>query len=269
VHSSLPANSGSTSASITSPKLSLAFGPWAETEFYVALGRSFHSNDARGTTLKVDPQTGDPATPVTPLVRALGQEAGVRSAAVPRWQWTLSLWRLDLDSELVFSGDAGITEPSRPSRREGVEWANTVQITPWASLGLDLAWSKARFTTFDPVGDRIPGAVEGVGSLSLDLHPAKGWQTTFGLRCFGARPLIEDNSVRSKASLLAQAKVSWEPNPRWRFNLEGFNLANRKAADIDYYYRSRLSGEPTAGLDDIHFHPIEPRNFRLSATWRF
>ncbi len=269
VQSSLPANSGSTSASITSPKLSLAFGPWAETEFYVAKGRSFHSNDARGTTLKVDPQTGDPATSVTPLVRALGQEVGVRSSAVPRWQWTLSLWRLDLDSELVFSGDAGITEPSRPSRREGVEWANTVQITPWASLDLDLAWSKARFTTFDPVGDRIPGAVEGVGSLSLDLHPAKGWQTTFGFRYFGARPLIEDNTVRSKSSLLAQAKVSWEPNTRWRINLEGFNLANRKAADIDYYYRSRLPGEPAAGVDDIHFHPVEPRNLRLGIACRF
>ena len=269
VNSSLAANSGRTSAAITSPKLSLAFGPWAETEFYVATGRSFHSNDARGTTLRVDPQTGDPATPVTPLVRATGSEFGLRSAAIPRWQWTLSFWRLDLASELVFSGDAGITEPSRPSLRQGVEWANTVQLSSWASLDADLAYSKARFTVFDPIGDRIPGAVEGVGSVSLDLRPAKEWQVTVGLRYFGARPLIEDNSVRSKASLLAQAKLSWEPNPRLRFTLESFNLTDRKAADIDYYYTSRLSGEPAQGVDDIHFHPVEPRNIRLGAAWRF
>ena len=269
VNSSLAANSGRTSASITSPKLSLAFGPWAETEFYVATGRSFHSNDARGTTLRLDPQTGDPATPVTPLVRATGSEFGLRSAAIPRWQWTLSFWRLDLASELVFSGDAGITEPSRPSLRQGVEWSNTVQLASWASLDADVAYSKARFTQFDPIGDRIPGAVEGVGSVSLDLRPAKGWQANVGLRYFGARPLIEDNSVRSKASLLAQAKLSWEPNAHWRVTLEAFNLMDSKAADIDYYYTSRLPGEPAQGVDDIHFHPIEPRNIRLGMAWRF
>ncbi len=269
IQSHLAENTGRTSASITSPKISLAFGPWAETEVYVAAGRSFHSNDARGTTLRIDPQTGDPATPVTPLVRATGTEVGLRSAAIPRWQWTLSFWRLDLGSELVFSGDAGITEPSRPSRRQGVEWANTVQLASWANLDLDFAYSKARFAAFDPAGNRIPGAVEGVGSFGLDLHPFKAWQMTLGLRYFGARPLIEDNSVRSKSSLLAQAKVSWQPSPTWCLTLQAFNLTNRKAADIDYYYTSRLPGEPAEGVDDIHFHPLEPRNLRLGLTWRF
>jgi len=268
-------NSGHIQASITSPKASIAFGPWSETEFYIAGGRSFHSNDARGTTLHVDPKTGsridgkgNTIAPVTPLVRSTGYEIGVRSAALPRWQWTFSLWRLDLGSELVFSGDAGITEPSRPSRREGAELSNTVQLAPWASVDMDLAYSRARFTVFDAVGDHIPGAVEGVGSLSLNLHPAKAWEITVGLRYFGARPLVEDNSVRSRPSTLAQGKVSWEASPRWKFTLEGFNLANRRASDIDYFYESQLKTE-SAPVSDIHFHPVEPRNFRFGVTWHF
>jgi hypothetical protein len=269
VSSSLPENGGRASASLTSPKLALAFGPWAETELYAAVGRGFHRNDARGTTLKVDPRTGDPAEPVTPLVKATGSELGLRCAAFPRWQWTLSLWRLDLASELVFLGDAGITEPSRPSRREGVEFANTVQLSPRASLTADLAWSKARFTAFDPAGNRIPGAVEGVGTLSLDVRPAPGWQVSAGLRYVGPRPLIEDDSVRAEASVLAQAKVAWEPSPRWKVDLELFNLANREAADIQYFYRSRLPGEPLEGVGDRHVHPVEPRSARLGVTWRW
>jgi hypothetical protein len=39
-----------------------------------------------------------------------------------------------------------------------------------------------------------------------------------------------------------------------------------KVSDIDYFYTSRLPGEPAGGVDDIHTHPAEPREFRLSIT---
>mgnify|MGYP000854749106 CR=1 FL=1 len=58
--------------------------------------------------------------------------------------------------------------------------------------------------------------------------------------------LIEDDSVRAEASVLVQAKVEWAPSPRWKVGLELFNLANREAADIQSFYRSRLPGEPQA-----------------------
>jgi hypothetical protein len=47
---------------------------------------------------------------------------------------------------------------------------------------------------------------------------------------------------------------------------DGFNLLNADASQIDYYYTSRLPGEPAAGIDEVHFHPLEPRSFRLSLT---
>ena len=61
-HSSVAANSGSSGASIASPKLSLVYSPTASTDVYANWGRGFHSNDARGTVMRVDPR--DAATPV-------------------------------------------------------------------------------------------------------------------------------------------------------------------------------------------------------------
>lgn len=269
VRAGLPENGGAASEALTSPKLAVVLGPWRDTELYLSAARGFHSNDARGTTLRVDPGTGEAAERVTPLVKATGYEVGVRSAASPRWRWSVALWRLDLASELVFLGDAGITEPSRPSRRTGFEATQTLTLASWASLDLDLAYSRARFTAFDPAGDRIPGAVEGVGSLSLNLRPAQAWQVTLGLRHFGGRPLVEDASVRSTGSTLASMKATFEPMPRLRLTAEVFNLGSSQASDIDYFYRSRLPGEPEEGVDDIHFHPVEPRTVRLGVGWRF
>ena len=57
VNSSNPLNSGKNSDSLLSPKLSLIFGPFKRSEFYFNAARAFHSNDARGTTITVDPKT--------------------------------------------------------------------------------------------------------------------------------------------------------------------------------------------------------------------
>lgn len=124
VDSDTPANSGDVIDGIASPKLSLIFGPCAKTEYYVNAGTGLHSNDARGTTITVSPASGSPAQNVDPLVRSKSVEIGARTSLVPNLVSTLSLYYLKVDSELVFTGDAGDTEPSAASRRLGVEFAN-------------------------------------------------------------------------------------------------------------------------------------------------
>ena len=92
VDSDIAENSGSRSAGIGSPKLSVIFGPWQKTEYFVNFGEGFHSNDGRGTTTDVDPGTGDAVNPVTPLVRAKGAELGIRTEVIPNLQSSLSFW---------------------------------------------------------------------------------------------------------------------------------------------------------------------------------
>jgi hypothetical protein len=269
VSSDRAANSGERSAGLLSPKLGLAFGPWAGTELYANAGFGFHSNDARGTTIRVDPRTGDPADPVDPLVRARGAELGVRSLAVRRVHTTLSLWALDLDSELLYVGDAGTTEASRPSRRRGIEWTVDWVPRPWLSLDASLAWSRARFADADPAGDRIPAAVEGVISTGLAVHDLHGWLGSLRWRYFGPRPLIEDNSVRSESAHLVTAQLGYTFKQRVTVKLDVFNLFDAEVSDVDYFYTSRLPGEPAGGVEDIHFHPMEPRTVRIGVAVRF
>jgi hypothetical protein len=268
VASDTPANSGTARDSIASPKLALIFGPWAKTEYYLNAGTGFHSNDARGTTIAIDPKTGEAADRVPPLVRSRGAEVGVRSEFIRGLQSTLSLYRLDFASELLFAGDAGTTYAGRPSRRTGVEFSNYFKPLDWLTIDADLAFAQARFKGFDPAGNRIPGAVEGVASVALAVDRIGPVFGALQLRYFGPRPLVEDNAVRSSGTATLNGRVGWRIDRASRIEIEGFNLTNRKNSAIDYYYESRLRGEPTA-VNDVHFHPIEPRSFRVTLTTTF
>jgi hypothetical protein len=268
VASDLAANSGTTNAQITSPKLNLIFGPFARTEYFINYGQGFHSNDARGTTTTIDPTTLAPAQKVPALVKSKGAEIGVRTEAISGLQSSLSLWRLELASELVFAGDAGTTEASRPSLRRGIEWSNRYIPKPWIIMDLDLSASHAQFTDGDPAGNYIPGSIDKVASLGVTLNDLGRWSFSGHLRYFGPRPLIEDNSVRSQSSTLVSLRTSYKVDPRWKINVDVFNLLNSQAHDIDYYYASQLRGE-AAPVNDIHFHPVEPRSFRIALIGNF
>ena len=269
VDANLNANSGKVSDQMVTPKLAIIFGPWRKSEFYLNYGQGFHSNDARGTTIRVDPADGvTPVDRVQPLVRTTGYEAGIRSEPISGWQTTLALWQLDSASELLFVGDAGTTEPSRPSHRYGVEWTNLYLATDWLAFDADLAWSHARFTSDDPAGDYIPGAVAATANLGITVDQAGPWFGALRYRYFGPRPLIEDNSVRSSSSGVTNLRVGYRFDKRSQLALEVFNLFDQQVNDIEYWYDSQLPNE-SAPVFDRHIHPAEPRTFRLTFSHRF
>ncbi|PLW71024.1 TonB-dependent receptor [Pseudohalioglobus lutimaris] len=267
VESDRAINSGSDADTIISPKASLIYTPSANREFYLSGGLGFHSNDARGTTIRVDPVSGDPVEAVDPLVRSRGAEVGLRNDWWGRANSSLALWYLELDSELLFVGDAGNTEASRPSRRWGVEWNNYWDVTEVWSLELDMAWTDARFDDRAPGGDFIPGAVEWVVSGALNAVYPGGWFGSLRLRQFGGAPLTEDGSVKADGSSLASLAIGWE-GERLRLQLDTLNLFDSDDHDIDYFYASRLPSEPADGIEDTHYHAFEPRQLRLSVGWR-
>jgi hypothetical protein len=269
VHSDLALNSGSTDDNITSPKLSLVIGPWAETEFFVNAGRGFHENDARGTTITVDPVDGVTAADrVRPMVRASGAEVGVRSALLPYTQVAVTAWTLDLDSELLYVGDAGATEANRASERSGVELGVYVTPREWLTLDADLAWSRGRFSEFDPAGDYIPGAVENVASVGVALQHPSGWFGGARFRHFGSAPLIEDNSVRSSPTTLVNLELGRRIGKRFSISVAAYNVFASKDNDITYFYESQLPGEASP-VEDRHFHPVEPRTLRMTVETRW
>ena len=269
VHTDLPVNSGVVRASLVSPKLTLAFGPWNGAEYFLAFGQGFHSNDARGTTIRVDPNDGvTPVSRVTPLVRATGAEAGVRSVLASNLEVSAALWTLRLDSELVLDNDASAIVPSGATRRYGLEFSGAWHPQPWIRLDLDLALTRARFSDFSPAGQYLPNAPEKLATLGVEINRPTGWFGGAHLRYFGATPLTQDDAVRSRPSLQLNAEAGYHFSPALSGTFSVFNLLDRRDDDIEYYYASRLR---TAAMpvNDLHFHPMEPRSLRMSLSYRF
>jgi len=250
---------------VLSPKVSVAVGPWLSTEIYANVGRGFHSNHAAGVVLEG----------ATPIVRTLGAEVGVRSAAVSNLQTSIAFWGIDSESELVYVPEAGFTEPSRPGRRYGVEWLNFWRVRPWFTVDADLAFSQARYTTDpDGTGTRIPDAVAGVYSLGATVSDRGGWGGSLRGRYLGSRALVEDGSVTSPASFVLNAQLGKAIGQRWQMVFEGFNLLNRRFDDIVYYYPTRLRDPRTGAIEaeersDFVTHPAEPRSVRVRLMLRF
>jgi outer membrane receptor protein involved in Fe transport len=285
-----PANSGTAAAFLPGPKLSLIFGPWDKTEFYLQGGYDFHSNDGRGATQTEEPISADnpypntPSTKISPLIETRGAEVGVRTLLVPRLQSTLSLWCLHSDSELQQDGDTGTTVASHQSSdRFGVEWANYYSLAKHLSLDLDAADSIARFTSPDPAdaapvspgstllgpgGEDVPEAVRLVVSSGITLHDWHGFSASLRLRYFGPRDLTSDGVYQSSPTLLLNAEAGYQINKTWRVSVEVLNLLDRHDHDIDYAYTSQVTPGSGAAFQDV-YHPVEPIQVRFGVTARF
>ncbi|EJO77498.1 TonB-dependent receptor [Leptospira interrogans serovar Pomona str. Kennewicki LC82-25] len=251
--------------STANPKGGIVFGPWLNTEIYLNAGRGFHTNDARGLTNKENT--------FTPIVRSYGGEFGVRSMVFENWKTVLSLWQLDLDSELIFEGDSASIVASRSSTRRGVEWSNYFEPIKGLILDSEVSISRSRFRGDESTGNFIPGSIEHVYSGGIALKETNGFFGSIRGRYFGPRALIEDNSVRSPPTTLFNFQIGKKFNDVWSIVFEIMNIQNAKVSDIDYYYASRLKSESEGpdegGYNDIHTRPASPRSIRFGVRALF
>ncbi len=268
VRSTIAANSGSSTAGIVSPKAAIAWTPIRQIELYANYGEGFHSNDGRGTAITIDPNDGiTPVDKVSALVKARGYETGVRARPIDGLTLTATYWWLDLASELQFEGDAGETAPVGPSKRHGYELSAFYKPAEWLTVDGQYSRSYARETDLPPGADHIPNALESVVSAGTVIKYARA-SAAVRVRHFGPYPIIEDNSVRARPLTVVNARVGYDFG-RIAIAADLLNAFDAKDNEIEYYYTSRLPGEPLAGVDDRHIKPIEPRQLRVSATARF
>jgi outer membrane receptor protein involved in Fe transport len=259
-----PKNSQAGTQSIVSPKFSAIFSPNPSVDLYANWGRGFHSNDAR--------INAEARLKQSLLVPAVGYEIGTRLRPADKLFMTAAAWSLKSKSELVFIGDAGTTEPSRPSKRNGIEFNVNWRPIKALEIDADLSRSKARFSDYDSQGQFIPGAMEKVASVGLSY--ATGLVTAgVRLRYFGGRALLESNDIRSKAATTLNAKIQYAGFKNTELSLSILNLTNRQFNDIEYAYASRLPFE--AAFDEAgaqatkHGHPGLPRTVRIGVKLAF
>ena len=106
-------------------------------------------------------------------------------------------------------------------------------------------------------------------SAGVTVPPQRPIFGSLRVRHFGPRPLIEDASVKSSSTTLWNADAGYRVANGARIVLEVFNLFDADVADIDYFYPSRLPGEPADGIEDIHTHASLPRSARVALQLSF
>jgi len=252
---------GNTVDSIVSPKANLILSPGAQTEVYLNFGTGFHSNDARNAILAENyPELAGNLR--SPLTRSLGYELGARTRQFEQLDLAAALWLLDLDSELVFVGDAGnqqtgaggTFEPSAASRRWGIDFEARWAARDWLFLDYDLTYADPRFRAS---GEAIPLAPTLLMNGGVTVEPFPGAAAALRVRYLGDRPAIEDRSLTARGYTLLDFLARY----RWR-NVEAslalLNLLDRDWREAQFADTSCLLGE----LQDPARHPGTPCSIR-------
>jgi outer membrane receptor protein involved in Fe transport len=238
-------------------KANLILGPWLRTELFGNFGTGFHSNDARAVI-------ANPGQEALPTAR--GWEVGVKSRLVPRVEFFATYWSLDLSSELVFVGDEGTTEARGRTHRDGVEVGATVQLLDWLTFTGDFTYTG--HAEFEDSGLPIPLAPRWTARADFTARLPFGLSSSFEMRHIGNR-VADDFGHHT-----ARGYTLFNSTTRYRYrNFEAFltveNLTNTDWREAQFFFTSRLAGEPAGGVDDIHFTPGTPRSFFGGLAWRF
>ncbi len=264
----LVANGGERSDQLFTGALRNRFALSDRSELYWNLGRSYHSNDARGVLATLDPVSGETIEPADPLVPVDGTEVGGDwRSADERWQLSASIWALQVDSELLFVGDAGTTEDSgAESRRFGAELGVAYHLQDNWQISLDVSRSRSRLQDKNLQHREIAGALDRVISLRTAYAWGDAWQASFAWRYLGDYAL--DEGQRAAGSVKADLKIGYASDGAWRADLSVLNLFDSGGYDIEYFYESQLQGE-SAPVADHHVHSFVPRTARIKIAYEF
>jgi hypothetical protein len=254
----LPHASGVRWRGIVSPKANLAVRIAPTTDLYVNTGTGFHSNDARDV---IQSRHTDRVLP-----RAVGAEIGTRHTW-SRGSVAAALWRLDLQSELVYVGDEGITEANGPTRRTGVDLEGRLQLARWLWADLDLNLARGRYRDLPAGQNHIPLAPTATSTGGLTVRDAGPVEGGLRYRFIGSRPANED------ASVTARGYAIWEAFGVWRVAGASVfaavdNLFDTTWNEAQFDTESRLRGE-SFPVSELHFTPGAPRSVQVGIEYRF
>jgi len=250
------ARSGSRNDQQFSPKFSASITPFEhDTELFLSIGRGFHSNDPRGLFT---------ANPVDYIVNTRGSEVGVKTTNTSRnLSASATLFQLESDSELVFVGDAGTTEPRGATKRNGLELIASYFNKTGFEIDGFVTLVDARFVGVQDNG--IPNAIEESAAVSLG-QTWGNFKVGYKLKYVGSAPLVEDRSIESDSVINSDLFFNFKVNKDLSLNLSIFNLFDRDNSDIQYAQDYFLAGSPAFGKT---FHPSLPRHVRLTANLQF
>jgi outer membrane receptor protein involved in Fe transport len=257
-------SSGVAGAMMFLPKAMAVVSPIPQLDLFADWGRGFHSNDARGAVLT----TGA----ATLMTSATGWEVGARAKPLPGLEISAAGFLLDLDSELVWSGDLGGTEPSGQTRRYGVEIGARYRLGNWLFADAEATFTHAAYRVdAGNGGGSVALAPTRTFSAGLGARPTFGSFTPFAdvrVKAIGARPATPDGSLTAEgfAVVDANAGLRWK-NVELAVDLQ--NLTNARWREVQFATDTRLKYEPKV-VSGIHYSPGWPFTAvgRATVYWR-
>jgi len=263
VASDLDGHDGSRTGTLASPRVSLIADLAAGNSVFVNAGRGYGADDPRGPGAAIDPRNGAPIGRLDPLATVATTEAGWRARLTPSAETTVSIFRSRVASQLLLTGDAGVSEMLRPSMRQGVMVAVRYEPRSWITLDLQASALHARFAG----GSRVAGAPEHTVTGALTLRTPDGWTASLLVNSLGERE-AEGEAPHVKPSTFVNGRLTRNLTKTTRVTFDVFNLFDRRADSLDYFAASRLWNAPGAA-DSFLFNPAEPRGFRVKLRTSF
>ncbi len=242
---------------ILSPKLNFAYNAHRNVQYYLKLGKGFHSNDTR----VVVAQNGQNILPA-----AYSADLGMIWKPMPRLFVNAALWSLYLEQEFVYVGDEGVVEPSGRTRRQGVDVGLRYQITEGVFFNGDANYTFARSLDAEKGRNYIPLAPDFTTTGGLSVQKA-GWTGSYKFRYLKSRPANEENSIVAKGYFINDANVNYQ----WKNMNIGIaveNIFNSTWNETQFATESRLKNE-TQPVEEIHFTPGTPFFLKGMVTVRF
>lgn len=256
----LPRGTGIVSQAIISPKVNLAWDATDQVTVFANAASGFHSNHARDAILA---SGGERVLP-----RARGSEVGARHT----WSGgsiAVAAWLLDLQSELIYVGDEGVTEPVGRTRRTGLDIEGRVQLLDWLWLDADLNLNRARLRDEDDGEDYVPLAPRLTSNAGLTVRELGRVSGGARVRHIGSRPADESGSVTAQGSTIAEVFARFAATSRANIFFAIDNLFDARWNEAQFSTTSRLPGEPAAGITELHFTPGAPRSVQIGLEYRF
>jgi hypothetical protein len=251
--------SGTAGALLVSPKGSLILSPSRMVDLFVNVGRGFHSNDARGAARSI--------SPASLLAAAMGYEVGTRVRPVEPLTATLAVYRLDLDSEQVYVGDEGTTEPSARSMRYGVETTATLALGRWLSADGAVTLNRAVYRGNAGNAGAVALAPTRTITGGVSAHASWGSFASLRVRHVGQRPATPDGRLVAEGWTVLSARAGHRQGPI-EIAADVNNLLNTTWREVQFATESRLRGEP-APVEEIHFTPGWPFSAQVTASAYF
>ena len=287
----LPHASGYSQDTILRPKANLVISPARARDLFLNFGSGFHSNDARDVVINqrirdlsrkferdglsqeqiadtLAALNFDPAQrEAVVLPRAVGGEVGFRSRFADRFHFGAALWALDLESEFVYVGDAGTTEPSGRTRRYGVDMEMRLGLRHWLWADADANISTGKLRDEPEGANEIPLAPRLTATGGLTARLQSGFEASLRARHIGERPANEANTVRAKGYTVFDFFGDYRlGNYKINFVLENVFDTEWNEAQFDTESRLRDEAEP---VSELHFTPGNPRNVRVGLSYLF